>query len=142
MLTLLTMLLSFMEKNNGDDKFTGFTENEWHSTKETFAEKLKSMPIKKSLKTKQGKGCLFIEDEETTEKVKNALSVTYNVEVTTKPKFQKILPKVKMFNIDSEIYKNDKPSCKNLKTYSKKNSNKPAFSLFIQNHKNSNHNES
>ena len=88
----------------GEDNFAGFDDNQWNTVvKRKLSSKLKSIPIKNSVKTKDGKACLFVENEETMNEVKEALKDEYNVE-TNKAKSKKIYPKLKMFDLDTSVY--------------------------------------
>ena len=88
----------------GEDNFAGFNDNQWNTVvKRNLSSKLKSIPIKNSVKTKDGKACLFVKNEETMNEVKEALKDEYNVE-TNKAKSKKIYPKLKMFDLDTSVY--------------------------------------
>ena len=88
----------------GDNNFSGFNDDQWNTViKKNLSSKLKSFPIKKSLKTKEGKACLFVENENTMNEVKEALQGQYNVEAN-KAKSKAIYPKVKMFDLDTSVY--------------------------------------
>ena len=88
----------------GENRFSGFNDNQWNDVvKKNLSTKLKSIPIKKSLKTREGKACLFVENEKTMNDVKEALQDQYNVEVN-KAKSKAILPKVKMFDLNTSVY--------------------------------------
>ena len=91
----------------GEDNFSGFDDHQWNTVvKKKLGSKLKSIPIKNSVKTKDGKACLFVESEETMNQVKAALKDDYNVELS-KPKSNSLYPKVKMYNIDTSVYNKD-----------------------------------
>jgi len=94
---------------NGDRD--GFNDTQWTDVvKKDLSYKLKSIPIKNTIKTHDGKACLFVEDESTVNDVRNALQSDYNVEVN---RSTKRLPRVKMFDIDTSVY--DKNSADKLK---------------------------
>jgi len=91
----------------------GFSNEKWSTvTKKDINNKLKNIPIKNSTTTKSGKVCLFMENEDVMKDAKKALESKYNVEAT-KSISKKILPKVKLFNIDTSLYNKD--SCQQLK---------------------------
>ena len=88
----------------GNSNFDGFNDSQWNTVvKKKLSSKLKSIPIKNSLKTKDGKACLFVENEATMNEVREALKDDYNVE-TNKAKSNKIYPKLKMFDLDTSVY--------------------------------------
>jgi len=66
---------------------------------------LKDVPIKNTIKTKTGKACIFVNNEHILE-TQNALKDTFNIEISNAKK-NKILPKMKIFDIDTSIYKKD-----------------------------------
>ena len=90
---------------NGENKFSGFDDTKWNEiVKKDLSSKLKSVPIKSSVKTQSGKACLFVDNESAVSQVKEALQSEYNVEVN---RSKKVAPKVKMFNIDTSVYQKD-----------------------------------
>jgi len=81
-----------------DDNFSGFNDEKWNTVvKKNLSKKLKSIPIKNSVKTKGGKACLFVEGEANMNKVKAALKDDYNVEASK--------PRAKMKEMETVIKK-------------------------------------
>ncbi|HBK72411.1 MAG TPA: hypothetical protein DDZ39_12285 [Flavobacteriaceae bacterium] len=90
-------------ENNQDDKNLGFTDEKWNDVvKKSLTTKLKNIPIKKTIKTKTGKVCVFVENNEK-ENVKEALKDSYNVEIDEIKK-KKMYPKMKIYNLDNTLY--------------------------------------
>ena len=89
------------------DDDAGFSKNQWsNDVRKNLIDKLKQIPIEKSVHTKKGKGCIFVNDQDTMMKVSDALKDSYNVATSTKKK-QTIQPKMKLFDLDTDIYNAD-----------------------------------
>ena len=95
--------------NSKDDNSSGFGKNEWTEVvKKNISSKLKHIPIKKSIHTKEGKGCLILHDENVVAQVKDALGEDYNVEAASPKTHSKhIYPKLRIFDLDTDVYKKD-----------------------------------
>ena len=94
-------------ENDQTDKFKGFDDTEWTEVvKKNLSKKLHDVPIKKSVHTKDGKGCLILPDAASAAKVRSALQEKYNVEVTSKSnaKTGSLLPKMCIVDIDVTLY--------------------------------------
>ena len=71
--------------------------------KKKVAPTLKSVPVQKSVLSKDGKGCLFFPNQKAQQDAKIALESDFNVSTATKSK-KSLFPKLKIFNIDNDIY--------------------------------------
>ena len=72
--------------------------------KSDISEKLKNVPVSKTVLSKNGKGCIFLPDEKGLKDAKEALSGSYRVNATSK-KPTTILPKIKINNVNPDTYK-------------------------------------
>ena len=53
-------------ENDQDNTFSGFGENKWNEVvRKNVSTKLKDISVEKSLRTKDGKGCIFLPDAQT-----------------------------------------------------------------------------
>lgn len=83
-----------------------FDETSWSTVvKGTLKEKLKSIPIDRSLVTKKGQGCLFFPNKQAQEKAKSALEPHYEITSTSRPQ-KTVMPKIKVFDVDTEVHQN------------------------------------
>ena len=78
----------------------------WTSVvKLNISEKLKKLPVNKTVLSKEGKGCIFLPDENTLNEAKKALASEYSVtETTIKP--TAILPILRINNLKAENFQN------------------------------------
>ena len=91
-------------ENDEEDGFKGFGKDEWSEVvRNKISKKLQHIPIKISVNTRDGKGCLVLPNKEAATEVQNALKDDFNIEISSK----KVYPKMKMFNIDPSLYGKD-----------------------------------
>ena len=64
---------------------------------------LKSVPVQKTVLSKDGKGCLFFPNQKAQQEAKLALESDFNVSTATKSK-KSVFPKLKIYNINNDIY--------------------------------------
>ena len=93
-------------ENDQDNTFSGFGENKWNEVvRKNVSTKLKGISVEKSLRTKDGKGCIFLPDAQTMVKVKTVLEKEYNVEASSKKAQKNLLyPKMRIYDIDTAMY--------------------------------------
>ena len=76
----------------------------WSSVvKNTVCGELKSIPVEKSLLSKEGNGCLFFPNKESQLKAQNILQPHFKVEGVTKAR-KSIMPKIKVYDVNNELY--------------------------------------
>ena len=90
-----------------DEDADGYSASAWNEVvRKKLSTSLKNIPVTKSVLSKEGKGCLILPNKEAQQNAKAALENDFCVVVDSKPK-KRILPKMKVYNIDSDLY-NDK----------------------------------
>ena len=89
---------------NGKQGEKKFNEQSWaDAVKNTVSNELKSIPVERSVLSKEGNGCLFFPDKESQVQAQNVLNSHFAVEAVTKTQ-KTILPKIKVFDVDNAIY--------------------------------------
>ena len=93
----------FLQEKDTDIKFD---KTSWSTVvKGKLQKELKSIPIDKSIVNKNGQGCLFFPTKEAQEEAKSALEAHFEVTANSRPQ-KTVMPKIKVFDVDTEIYKN------------------------------------
>ena len=64
---------------------------------------LKTVPVQKTLLSKDGKGCLFFPNQKAQQEAKLALESDFTVSASTKSK-KAVFPKLKLFGINNDLY--------------------------------------
>ena len=90
-----------IKDKNSDAKYNAQT---WSTVvKGSLESQLKEIPVNRSLLNKAGAGCLFFPNKKAQEDAQSVLEPLYNVETSTTP-VKDILPKIKIFDVDSAVY--------------------------------------
>ena len=93
------------DKQNKDNKYTN--ESWSHVVKSSVSNKLKNIPVQKSLVTKSGQGCIFFPSKADQEQAQSVLESDFRVSLSSRKK-RMLLPKLKVFNIDPSYKRDDK----------------------------------
>ena len=93
---------------NKEDAESKYDKNTWSQVvKSTISNKLKNVPVQKSVVTKSGQGCIFFPTKDDQAQAQSILQDDFKVSSSTnKVKF--LLPKLKVFKIDETYKKEDK----------------------------------
>ena len=92
-----------LQEKNSNAKFD---EKSWSNVvKSTLKDELKTIPVNKSLVNKNGQGCLFFPNKDAQTEAKSALEQIFDVTTDSKPR-KAIMPKIKVFDLDIEMYNN------------------------------------
>lgn len=93
-----------VKEKHGSEKYN---EQSWSTVvKGTLEDKLKDVPVNRSLLNKAGQGCLFFPNKKAQEQAQSVLEPLFHVTSSSMP-LKNVLPKIKIFDINPNIY-NDK----------------------------------
>ena len=95
-------------KGDEDGESEAYDQQSWvNVVKSSISGKLKHVPVKRSLVTKSGQGCIIFPTKGDQEQAEALLKDDFNVSVSTK-KSKPLLPKIKVFKVDECYTKDDK----------------------------------
>lgn len=93
---------------NKDDSESKYDNNTWSQVvKSSISNKLKNVPVQKSVVTKSGQGCIFFPTKDDLAQAHSILQDEFKVSSSTN-KVKLLLPKLKVFKIDESYKKEDK----------------------------------
>ena len=112
-----------------------FSKDSWANAQNKISEKLKDIPVKKSVLNRNGKGCLILPDENSTAEAREILKDEYYVEKSTS-KRSVLLPRLKIHGLDpsecgskEQIYEAILTKNRRIKDYIDSEANKDCFSV-------------
>ena len=93
---------------NKEDAESKYDKNTWSQVvKSSISNKLKNVPVQKSVVTKSGQGCIFFPTKDDQAHAQSILQDDFKVSSSTN-KMKFLLPKLKVFKIDETYKKEDK----------------------------------
>ena len=97
-----SILVTTRDSQVGDENFT--TKSWANVLNGSISEKLKDIPVSKSIVTKEGKGCITFPTENERDMAKEVLEEEFNVELSDRQR-KLLFPKLKICDVNNDLYK-------------------------------------